>query len=726
MANKAFDNFGGGSGGSSSSSSSSSSTDETQRGAQRAFDRNQELDEQASTSGSSGSGSTSSGSESSSASPDVVEGASGGTERLGVEDAEGDLGEQAREFERQVAENNSLSAEDVRITQDGNQLSAELTSSGRSELTSRNQRVARGAAQAVSSDVGFEDALLEEARERNERTVRGTASAVSSDPGFGDKQSRKKERFGDFDLSFGLGGPEDEVENAIEDASNTITNTTQDAGDFLFSEDFSGQSAGAAALDFVGQEQLARRYDRGLRNFGRGLVEGGGAILNVPGLAKTGIEAAEFGAWTVSEGLKDSSSTQAQIEAAATAAIDEGIEAVKTNPAKSVGQLAGSAVASTAAIGTASKVSSRAGSATRFAIQPGEEIATRGATKLAGKTATGQRVLSKLPNGRIDNEELVIETSKSGVKRVRSGFGDLLKDDRAMVGGGRRRSSSSQSSFPEQTTIEKTLEIDDTTTIEDIDNPDALSKKSRAELTRRSLEQDTTSLDEMDIETRARRRLPDESEFESRSEFDRELEGMMRRIEEENVDTTSTAADDIATQKLSSEGTTKSPGGDALETSLEIDRPSGRRGLETALSNETLSDEGVQKTLFDTRGSLGTGTESLLTPTTTTGLDKTLTIDTGLTTGRSVDTGLSADLTVDTTADTTVDSTVDFESEVITELSSKSDRKIEVDDPFDPVTSPTSGRRRRSGFRKTFSSNVATPEDVLRGATSDEESFLGL
>jgi hypothetical protein len=62
----------------------------------------------------------------------------------------------------------------------------------------------------------------------------------------------------------------------------------------------------------------------------------------------------------------------------------------------------------------AAKMSSRAGAAARWSIQPGEELASAVLTRGLSKTSTGSRIVSKFPNNRIDNEEIVIQ----GARRV--------------------------------------------------------------------------------------------------------------------------------------------------------------------------------------------------------------------------------------------------------------------------------------------------------------------
>lgn len=90
---------------------------------------------------------------------------------------------------------------------------------------------------------------------------------------------------------------------------------------------------------------------------------------------------------------------------------------IRENPARFTGQAAGSLVAS-GVVFKAASASSKLSAATRWSIQPGEEIASAVGTRALRSSSAGRRVLSKFPGGRLDNEEIAI---KYGQKAARAG-----------------------------------------------------------------------------------------------------------------------------------------------------------------------------------------------------------------------------------------------------------------------------------------------------------------
>jgi len=94
------------------------------------------------------------------------------------------------------------------------------------------------------------------------------------------------------------------------------------------------------------------------------------------------------------------------------------------------------------AIRAASSTSSRAGLAARYAIQPGEEIATSTATRALGATSRGQSLLSRLPGNRLGPEEVGTATAvrvSSGARRRARSVSDLLSGDRSLSPSPRQR-----------------------------------------------------------------------------------------------------------------------------------------------------------------------------------------------------------------------------------------------------------------------------------------------
>ncbi|WP_423745098.1 hypothetical protein V5735_03470 (plasmid) [Haladaptatus sp. SPP-AMP-3] len=241
----------------------------------------------------------------------------------------------------------------------------------------------------------------------------GTLTVTETEP-----KKPKKEQFGDIDWSFGLGGPEDEVESALDDASHAISKATSDVANAAFNpKGVAGQSAGEEILRAIGRDDLGRQYEETLRSFGKGTTKGAGALANVPALAKGGMEGAElvgYGANETFEGrggeFKDKSVERGG------AIVDNAVEQATSNPAETTGLLVGSLAGSYGAMSTAAEIGPRAGLLTRMSIQPGEELAGR-AGYAATKAARGTRAAERyFPNG----EPLLMseEAAISGGKRV--------------------------------------------------------------------------------------------------------------------------------------------------------------------------------------------------------------------------------------------------------------------------------------------------------------------
>jgi len=140
--------------------------------------------------------------------------------------------------------------------------------------------------------------------------------------------------------------------------------------------------------------------------FRTGAVQAAGTIADVPGTA-LGLEAiGRFGADRIGEVATGEADTAIQTTTeTAERAISEGIRAFEEEPVRLGTQLVGSLALSAGAFGAASAVGPRAGTAARFAIQPGEEILGRGGF---AETET-LLVESERLRGEVE-EELMIET----------------------------------------------------------------------------------------------------------------------------------------------------------------------------------------------------------------------------------------------------------------------------------------------------------------------------
>jgi hypothetical protein len=170
-------------------------------------------------------------------------------------------------------------------------------------------------------------------------------------------------------------------------------------------------------------------------------------FLNVPGVILGAKEAIEYSAWAGSEALAGRGGVNVEVSTVDRDAPDPGAGELqvgpgteidvsltedgvvgktgravgkagagawnyaKRNPAKTGGAVVGSLVGSYGVMAKAPK--------SRWLIQPGEEVATRGATAALSRSATGRRILSKFPGNRIDNEEIVIEGGRRALRKAR-------------------------------------------------------------------------------------------------------------------------------------------------------------------------------------------------------------------------------------------------------------------------------------------------------------------
>jgi hypothetical protein len=132
--------------------------------------------------------------------------------------------------------------------------------------------------------------------------------------------------------------------------------------------------------------------------FQRGLVEGAGALADVPGLALTAKEAAEFAGYSYDEFREGRGGELGEdvVDAGSSAALGAW-EGFSANPYESSGALAGS-LAGSGVLFKATR-GTRLDAPTRYAVQPGEELASAGLSRAAPGIA------SRFPGGRIDTEE---------------------------------------------------------------------------------------------------------------------------------------------------------------------------------------------------------------------------------------------------------------------------------------------------------------------------------
>ena len=329
-------------------------------------------------------------------------------DRQGIETGEGAIADQASALEqRTIAQTEGLSdASEVRVIQQGDRLVARLTDEGRASLAERQSREVAAAiapaAAAVAADPGRgrsdpneEVAQMSDVLDEMSATSRG-------------RSADQDEQFGDFRL--GIPGTDRTLEGITRDLA---TGYSEAVDDFTSAETITlptGALAGAGSITISTETNPFGR-------FARGEVRGAAALGNVPAATRgldEGLETAGYLSYETVQGRGDQAFEEAG-SAAEYAAI-QAAQSARENPFEFAGQAAGSLVASAGIIGGASRVSSTAGRAAAYAIQPGEELAS---TTLS-RAFPG--VAERFPGGRIDNEEIVLREVQRAGSRIRSLF----------------------------------------------------------------------------------------------------------------------------------------------------------------------------------------------------------------------------------------------------------------------------------------------------------------
>jgi hypothetical protein len=254
--------------------------------------------------------------------------------------------------------------------------------------------------------------------------VLGTELAVETD---------SSERFGDFQVSVNGTSGEDLLDGLSEDYDRFVSDVSAFNRSYNPVLVASRETYGAIDPYLPGDTYLENAETGRLRSeeFVVGGVEGAFQLANIPATARGLDEAGEFLGYAASQTLAGrGGQTAGAAKDATDAAVAEGFDALAESPGRNVGMLAGSLVTSVGVLGGAAKVSNRAGRVARYAIQPGEEILSDGATaalrsrRLNAATSrvglgdAGNRVVEKFPGGRIDNEEILLKAGQRASSRL--------------------------------------------------------------------------------------------------------------------------------------------------------------------------------------------------------------------------------------------------------------------------------------------------------------------
>jgi hypothetical protein len=227
------------------------------------------------------------------------------------------------------------------------------------------------------------DVLVEGPNESTSRDLSRQLESELDDTVVSEQERRARrpaegEQFGDIDWSFGFGGPGDEVEETVD----------------------SGIRASEAAVEAAGGVA---------GGFGRGAAAIATTPMRLPGL---GLEAIETGAY-VADG--DSSKRARQVTHEGVMRVGQAYSYYLENPIEGGTMLAGSLAASAGLTSAASRaLGPRAGTATRYSIQPGEEVA-----RAAGARALG-----------VDGGTTTVTQpgTRTGWSDVRQGVADAMPD----------------------------------------------------------------------------------------------------------------------------------------------------------------------------------------------------------------------------------------------------------------------------------------------------------
>jgi hypothetical protein len=347
--------------------------------------------------------------------------------------------------------------------------------------TRDQNRQARQLIQAASADIGLQLAA-QRARQRGQEAVAGaparTVEVMGEDVQVPQTEGADAQEDAAFealaetgeDVAATVGGF---VGESVESAPIVVGSGATDG---TAPEDLAGGGAADEEIldtdpETVGGQQAGRVAE--------GAVLGSvAAPLQLPQAAQTaaavGQGATQFTAEAVAEdGPVGGAVESGQAAAGATEALARRtVRSARENPLLTTGTLIGSSVV----MGGAAAVSSRAGTASRFAIQPGEELVGLGGNK-ALRALPGRRTTQAAETLFPDNEPLVLSeesairagrrvagvASNAGrrvsselserIGRTRANLEALATDTRAQAGGGGRRQTDQEVAGSEQTRI---------------------------------------------------------------------------------------------------------------------------------------------------------------------------------------------------------------------------------------------------------------------------------
>jgi len=199
----------------------------------------------------------------------------------------------------------------------------------------------------------------------------------------------------------------EDIEQSLQEASETIRREGQE----FFAQD-------VAVLGGEAFTEQPGAVGAAVRGTGRGLT----GLADVPGTALGLAAGAGFAGARLGEvGRGEPDVAFQRTQQAADEAIARGVEAAREQPVETGFALGASLVGSAGVFGAASAAGRGAGTATRFAIQPGEELLGRGgfaATRAVGGERRAQQ-LFPMQEPLLFSEEAVIRSGRGAAERLR-------------------------------------------------------------------------------------------------------------------------------------------------------------------------------------------------------------------------------------------------------------------------------------------------------------------
>ena len=282
----------------------------------------------------------------------------------GVEENTGRVGDAASEFEQDVIEERGLEEEDVRITRDDDQLVAELTGTGKTELRRRAVEQQREDAER--------QARLDRRQQSRDADPRGSGLEGGDQRLFNEAREQRRqeaaqeEQFGDVEITNPITGNrvEDDLDNAADAFRDRASGVVQRTG----------------AVGTPGVAGLAGTRDRSEVTDGlQGQVaESTIRLANVPQLAAEGKEVAEFAATQPQRAASAPEEFTSDVEQRSTAIARATAQRARENPAEF-------AIGTTVGLVGAAGAGRAVGSATRRAsggrVDLGSDLSGRAAQR---------------------------------------------------------------------------------------------------------------------------------------------------------------------------------------------------------------------------------------------------------------------------------------------------------------------------------------------------------